>query len=82
MTYTEDFKNELINILTIAKELNIYAVEIKSKDLYDKVSNDTDTNRMPICCNAMHEIAKRYKHKIINTTQSGQSTTLQIRYYL
>jgi len=86
MANKQEFMNELNSILATAKSLNIHAVEIISSDLHNRTiltyPNPTQNKAMPNCCNAMQEVAQQYTHDIRNITPSGQSTTLNIKYYL
>ena len=82
MANKQDFTDELNRILIQAKEEGETSIEILSKDLHDSIASN-DENSMPNCCNAMHDIESSNfsSKKVINTTNSGQSTTIKIRYY-
>lgn len=40
------------------------------------------TNRTPMCINAMKQAAEHFKYEVIRDVPSGQSTTVEFRYYL
>jgi hypothetical protein len=83
MANKQDFTDELNRILIQAKEDKKDSVEILSKDLHDSVASKEE-NSMPNCCNAMKDLEKINfsKMEVIDTTDSGQSTTIKIRYTL
>ena len=56
---------------------------IVSKHLHDRVVKESQTNRMPMACNAMWKLwEKQGSHmcRIISDTPSGQSSTIRIRF--
>lgn len=40
------------------------------------------TNRTPMCISAMKQAAEYFGHEVIHDVPSGQSTTVEYRYYL
>ena len=83
MANKQDFEDGLNKILIESKKLNLYSIEIISKDLHDSIALKGE-NSMPNCCNAMKGLEKVNfsKMEVTHDTESGQSTTMRMRYYL
>lgn len=71
----EEFINEVL--LKSKREGHEY-VDIVSGDIHKQMHLN---NKMPSVCNAMYKL-KKENDVILNTTPSGKSSTIKIRYYL
>ena len=77
-----EFRNELMKIITIAKEGNKEYVDVKSGDLHSKVGGYPGKNHsMPSCCSVMRQMMGN-RDVIVNQPPKGNGATLIIRYYL
>lgn len=78
MSLTEQVRQYIQNVFKQAKEDGQKCIILTSKDIHKKLGF---SNRYPIVCNAMNQ-SKTEKDEYINTTLSGQSSTIAIKYIL
>lgn len=78
MSYTDDVRKCIINKLRKAKDHGEKYIEITAKELHSELNYK---KRFPIVCNAMSSLMTD-KDIFINTTKSGQSSTIAVRYNL
>lgn len=81
MASMDDFRTALNDIFRAAQAAGRSHVDVLSRDLHDQVMGQEQPNRMPMACNAMHA-AVRSGDQILETSRSGQTTRLRIRYRL
>ena len=75
---TQDFSNELTEILKVSEDLGLIAVEVKSGNLHRRVGGYPGQNhRMPICWDAMY---KAMTVSILKKHDSGKGASVVIRY--
>ncbi len=83
MNYRQfQFDAELRKMLAQAARNGKACLHVVSKKLHDRVVHSTD-NRMPMACNAMWKLWREqgsHKHRIIHTTDSGKSSTIEIEF--
>lgn len=78
----DDFRAELRTIFSEATAEGQTGVEVLSADLHDKVMGvGTGINRMPMACAAMQQV-RGPADTVIETSPSGQTSRLRIRYSL
>lgn len=68
----------LLNCLEKAKKKGLQSIDIKASDIHKNLELH---DLMPSVCNAMRSIM-RCKDEIVNETESGNSSTFEVRYYL
>lgn len=78
MSYTEEARGYIRNKFKIAKEQGIEYIDLTAKEINGELNYK---NRFPIICNAMKSLMTD-KNIFISTTESGQSSTIIIRYSL
>ena len=78
MSYTEQARTYILNKFNKAKERGQEYIELRSSDIHKELGFK---KRYPIICNAMKQVMT-CKDKYISTTESGQSSTITIRYLL
>lgn len=81
MATMEDFRSTLNAYFRDATAAGQTYVEVLSRDLHYAVMDDDPAQRMPMACAAMHG-AGRTGDEIIETSPSGQTSRLRIRYRL
>ena len=81
MATMEDFRSMLDAHFRDATAAGQAYVEVLSRDLHDAAMDGEPGNRMPMACNAMHG-AVRSGDEILETSPSGQTSRLRIRYRL
>jgi hypothetical protein len=81
MAKMTDFRTALDDYFRDAQAKGKPYVDVLSRDLHDVVMNGEAGNRMPMACNAMHG-AVRSGDEILETSPSGQTSRLRIRYRL
>lgn len=69
---------EVLNHLEKAKKMGLQSIDITANEVHKDLNLQ---NLMPSVCNAMRSIM-RCKDEIINETESGNSSTFEVRYYL
>ena len=77
-----EFENELKVMLEERRDVGEDLTIIVSNDLHDRVVTGSE-NRMPMACQAMWNLWERQgasKERIVHTTPSGQSTTIEIKF--
>lgn len=77
------FDSELKAMLAKAQKNGKSTLSVISKDLHDRVVQSGANHRMPTACNAMWEMWKKQgskKSKIIHSTDSDKSSTIQIEF--
>ena len=83
MSYTQSqFDRELKVMLTEAKTNGQSRLRVVSRDLHSRVVTKGD-NRMPMACAAMWKLWQQQgnsKKRIIHTTDSDQSSTIEIEF--
>ena len=84
MKYTQiQFEKELNTMLEEALAQGYTRLRVVAKELHDRVVKTKD-NRMPLACNALWNLWRQQgsrDYRIIHTTKSGQSTTIEIEYH-
>lgn len=75
---TSNIVSFIENIMKQSREKGWEYVDIVSGDIHKKMILD---NKMPSVCNAMYKL-KKAKDILLNTTPSGKSSTIKIRYFL
>lgn len=78
MSYTEEVREFIRNKFINAREQGIKYIDLTAKEIHDELNYK---KRFPIVCNAMNSLMTD-KDIFINTTKSGQSSTVTIRYNL
>lgn len=79
---TQDFQNELNEILMSTQKQGNPHVDVISGDLHRQVGGyPAHNNRMPLCCSVMKRNMKT-GDQILQEPESGQGATLTIRYKL
>ncbi len=81
MVTMDDFRQALDSIFARAMAAGRSSVEVVSSDLHDSVVGVSGLQRMPMACNAMHA-AMRSSDQVLETSPSGQTSRLRIRYQL
>ncbi len=75
--WTERFRAALGDAFQTATSAKSPFIEVRAGDLHKSLSHGT--NRMPLCCNAMHQMA-REGDEILESPPSGLGPRLRIRY--
>jgi hypothetical protein len=75
--WTERFRSALGEAFQTAAAANSPFIEVRAGELHKSLSHGT--NRMPLCCNAMHQMA-REGDEILESPPSGLGPRLWIRY--
>lgn len=78
MSYTEEVRAYIRKKFTTAKKQGIKYIDLTAKESQGELNYK---NRFPIVCNAMNSLMTD-KDIFISTTESGQSSTIVIRYNL
>lgn len=81
----EEFANELNRILDEERTAGRNTCRVVAHDLHRRVVGGSQPNRMVMACNAMWKLWERQgsrPDRIIRTTPSGRSTTIEIEYRL
>ena len=78
MSYTEEVRGYISNKFRNAKEQGTEHIDLNAKKIHGELNYK---NRFPIVCNAMNSLMTD-KDIFINTTESGQSSTIVVRYIL
>jgi hypothetical protein len=78
MSYTEEVRGYIRNKFRNAKEQGTEHIDLNAKEIHGELNYK---NRFPIVCNAMNSLMTD-KDIFINTTESGQSSTIVVRYIL
>lgn len=81
MATMEDFRSTLDGHFRDAAAAGKLYVEVLARDLHDAVMDGDPAQRMPMACAAMHG-AVRSGDEVLETSPSGQTTRLRIRYRL
>ncbi len=80
--YTQSqFDSTLLRVLRKKKKENIKKTRVVSRELHCLVVRDGD-NRMPMACSAMWKLYNEIGGRVIHTTPSNQSSTIEIEYVL
>lgn len=79
MTKTDMIAEALISFLEEEKKAGKTEVSLTALEV-GKISNIK--NRYPMCVQAMKRVAEQYKTEMIHDVKSGQSSTVEIKYYL
>ena len=75
---TEDIKRYIIECKTSAKESGRTFIVLRSGDIHKELNLK---NAMPQVCNAMRQ-SMNDGDEVLHTTPSGNSSTIEIRYYI
>ena len=81
----EQFERELIRMLDEERAAGKTSCRVVARDLHRRVVGGGKPNRMPMACKAMWELWRKQgseEARIVRTTRSGQSTTIEIEYRL
>ena len=81
----EMFETELNRMLDERRATGESACKVISKDLHRRVVGGSQPNRMPQACDAMWKLWERQgsdPDRIVHTTPSGRSSTIEIEYHL
>lgn len=81
MAKMSDFRTVWADYFREAQAGGAPYVNVLSQDLHDVAMDGEPGNRMPMACNAMHG-AVRSGDEILETSPSGQTSRLRIRYRL
>ena len=79
------FDTELSRILDEERAAGRETYRVVARDLHRRVIGGSQPNRMVMACNAMWKLWERQgslPDRIIHTTPSGRSTTIEIEYRL
>ena len=79
MTQTEKIANIIMNHLKSEQERGKKHVNLTAGEVGKMVGI---SNRTPMCVSAMKMAAEHFGHEIIHDVPSGQSTTVEYRFYL
>ena len=79
VTQTEKIADMIMNYLTSEREHGKKHVNLTAGEVGKMFGL---SNRTPMCVNAMKIAAEHYRHEIIHDVPSGQSTTVEYRYFL
>lgn len=86
MPSMDDFRIELAAQIDRASRQGRPHAEINAGELHRVVggypSKSSKSHNMPMCCAAMREELRRGKAEVVYETESGQSASLTIRYYV
>lgn len=78
-----DFDAELRRMLAEARSEGCDRCQVVSRDLHGRVVGGAQPNRMPMACNAMWKLWREQggdEARIVRTTPSGRSSTIEIDY--
>lgn len=81
----DEFDRELYQILEEERAAGKDTCKVISRDLHRRVVGGNQPNRMAMACNAMWKLWQRqgsHPGRIIHTTPSRRSTTIEIEYHL
>ena len=81
----EQFEEELSRMLDEARAAGKTSCRVVARDLHRRVVGGSKPNRMPMACTAMWELWRkqgRSEERIVRTTRSGLSTTIEIEFRL
>ena len=79
----EEFDSELREMLREAQNMGQQFRRVISGRLHERVVGGAQPNRMPMACEAMWKLWREqgsHKERIYRTTDSGQSTTIEIEF--
>lgn len=79
----EEFDSELLEMLQEARSKGQQFCRVVSKHLHERVVGGMQQNRMPMACKAMWKLWEdqgSHEDRIIRTTKSRQSTTIEIEF--
>lgn len=76
MSYTDEVREFIRDKFKKSKDEGVKYLDLKAKDIHCELNYK---NRFPIVCNAMNSLMTD-KDIFINTTKSGQSSTVLVRY--
>ena len=83
---TEDFESKLAEILKDAKRQKLEHKDMTARRLHELTGGyppaKGEYHAMTSCSNAMHNMRKKYRSKILYQPPQGRGARLQIRYYL
>ena len=80
-----DFDRELLRMLDADRQAGRKSTKIVARDLHRNVVGGTEPNRFPMACNAMWKLWRRQgsiQDNVVCTTESGQSSTVEIKFVL
>ena len=84
--FTQDaFDSELLRMLAANRRAGQSSSRIVARDLHRNVVGGNQPNRMPMACDAMWKLWRQQgsvEANIIQTTESGQSSTIEIQFAL
>ena len=81
----DDFDRELLRMLDANRQAERTSARIVARDLHRNVVGGTEPNRFPMACDAMWKLWRRQgsiRDNIVNTTESGRSSTVEIQFAL
>ena len=79
---SDDFRNELLDILNSAENLGVVAVEVKSGNLHRRVGDYPGSDhRMPTCCDVMRS-EMNSSDVVVSEPDSTMGASVVIRYKL
>ena len=81
----DDFDRELLRMLDADRQAGRTSVRIVARDLHRNVVGGTEPNRFPMACEAMWKLWRRQgsiRDRIVHTTESGRSSTIEIEFAL
>ena len=76
---TAEVEAYIIEKINMAHLQGDSSIRIRSGQIQNELGMN---NRVVIVCNAMNKLARQIPHKVISTTESGFSTTIEIEYLL
>ncbi len=79
MTQTEQIADIIMNYLKAERERGKKQINLTAGEVGKMIGI---SNRTPMCVSAMKIAAEHFKHEIVQDVPSGQSTTVEYRYYL
>jgi hypothetical protein len=86
MPTADEFRTELTAQISRASRQGRSHVEVNAGELHRVIGGyppkSGGQHRMPLCCEVMRAEAKHRRAEVIYETESGQSASLTIRYYL
>ncbi len=81
----DDFDRELLRMLDADRQAGGTSTRIVARDLHRNVVGGMEPNRFPMACNAMWKLWRQQgsiQNNIVRTTESGRSSTIEIRFAL
>ncbi len=78
-----EFEAELLRMLAEARAAGRATCRVVSRELHRRVVGGAQPNRMPAACNAMWKLWRKQgsaEARIVHTTPSGRSSTIEIEY--